>query len=104
MTFPVEKTQPTRVLGPYGWEFIKAEEGFIPRPLATEIWVIRYMKQLYAFSGDLDEIAAELRYDRIRPRHGGSWSREEIASLLKRDDEVLWQHWKDRKPYPGVGA
>jgi hypothetical protein len=87
-----------KLTGPYGWEFHLSEEGYIPYPLATEIWVIRYAKQLYAFGCDLDEIATELRYDRIRPRHGGAWGRDELAEIIKRNDDDLWQRWKEKLP------
>jgi hypothetical protein len=89
-----------RYLGPYGWELVPEGEGYIPRPLATEIWVIRYIRQLRAFGCDLDEIIHELRCDGIRTRHGDRWSRAEISELLTRDDTALWERWRDRIPGP----
>jgi hypothetical protein len=83
---------------PYGWEFLPAPGGFIPRPVATEIWVIRYIRQLRAFGCDPDEIAQELRYDKLRPRSRAPWSTEEVAELLDRDDSLFWRHWKDQVP------
>lgn len=81
---------------PYGWEYVREGERLLLRPLATEMWVIRYIRQLRAFGCTPEEIAEELRCDDIRDRQEKPFDRAEIEEILSRDDEPLWQLWEEQ--------
>jgi hypothetical protein len=79
---------------PYGWEWAREGERYLLKPLATEIWVLRYIRQLKAFGCSAEDICQELFADGIAPRGGGRFTPEEIAALLVRDDTPLWERWR----------